>query len=534
LLLVVGIAALIVRAVFVYGAVKLTKNDYRPFEAGDSPEYLHLARNVAFDGRYVREDATSHLIGLVRPPGYPLFCAALLRICGDVTQPIVWTQVPIAAGICVLATLLAQQVFAPRWASLLAGSIAVFSPTGIGLTAQVLAEILFTIVFIAGFLYTYRAAAMQSLRAALLAGVLFAAAQLIKPSLLLWPIAGIVPWLFIAAAHHTKVRWSHVAACSAIQLACALAWGVRNFAVDGLFTYSAVNARNLRMLVVPMIEEWTEAGHKPQMKDYFENYRIVGDRFNRFVRDADTSAAAADAVRMQMQESKAVIRAHPGVALRVYLFNLNDQLLTGWDLCNGKVYSRNEKPLSPTTMPARALPLGLAAEAPRRARVPTTASATTRPAASAPATGPTTKKLSAAQKRKLAHQRAIKLKKRKEALERRNRPRKLPRAMAIFKPLAWVSQNGTCQWLWLLATCASVVTPWLVPRARRDHEWRRRVLICAASWAVLLYAIVFVGTAFRGGSRLLYPVEFAVILLIVSNVVNFADALAARARVRGQ
>ena len=128
----------------------------------------------------------------------------------------------------------------------------------------------------------------------------------------------------------------------------------------------------------------------------------------------------------------------------------------------------------------------------------------------------------------------MKLRKRKAELARRNQPRKLPRAMAIYKPLAWVSQNHTCQWLWVLATCASAFTPLLVPGNRRDERWRRRALLCAALWAVLLYAVAFVGTAFRGGSRLLYPVEFAVIILIVSNFVNLADALASRAKVQAQ
>jgi hypothetical protein len=210
------------------------------------------------------------------------------------------------------------------------------------------------------------------------------------------------------------------------------------------------------------------------------------------------------------------------VAVRVYLFNLQDQLLTGWDLCNGKIYSRNEKPLSPTTVPTRR---------PTPAR-PTSVATTV--STTAPASSPTTRKLSATQKRKLAHQRALKLRKRKAELARRNQPRKLPRAMAIYKPLAWVSQNHTCQWLWLLATCASAFAPMMVQRDRRDENWRHRTLLCAALWAVLLYAVAFIGTAFRGGSRLLYPVEFAVILLIVSNFVNIADALAARATVRPQ
>jgi len=206
----------------------------------------------------------------------------------------------------------------------------------------------------------FLAATRQSWRGALGAGVLFATAQLVKPSLLLWPVAGAIPWVLIAFAYHAKVRWSQVVVCSVIQIICMLAWCARNYASDGLFTYSAVNARNLRMLVVPMIEEWVKAGREPQMKDYFDNYRAAGDRFNSAVRDGRTFSVAAEVVRTQMAESKTVIRAHPLTALRVVLFNLHDQLLTGWDLCNGKIYSRTDK--APTTQSARPLPLGLAAE----------------------------------------------------------------------------------------------------------------------------------------------------------------------------
>src|SRR4051794_15714569 len=277
-LLLVGIAAFAVRAVFVHGAIELTRNDRQPFEANDAPEYLHLARNIAFNGCYVRADAVSRIIGLVRPPGYPLLCAIVLKICGDRTREIVWAQVPAAAAICVLVAALAQVIFRARWPALLAGSIAALSPTGIGLTAQVFAEIAFTLVFLCGFLCLFAAAARGSARWAIIAGVVLAFAQLIKPSLMLWPLAGVAPWWCIARAYAMRVRWLHVLGCSAIQLAGITAWSARNYHSDGLLTISAVNARNLRMLVTPMVEEWVKAGGRPETKAFDEHYRQLSDR----------------------------------------------------------------------------------------------------------------------------------------------------------------------------------------------------------------------------------------------------------------
>lgn len=52
-LIAVATLAFILRAVFVFAVVRVTANAERPLEGSDSPEYLHLATNIAARGQYV-------------------------------------------------------------------------------------------------------------------------------------------------------------------------------------------------------------------------------------------------------------------------------------------------------------------------------------------------------------------------------------------------------------------------------------------------------------------------------------------------
>ena len=63
------------------------------------------------------------------------------------------------------------------------------------------------------------------------------------------------------------------------------------------------------MLVTPMVEEWIKAGGRPETRNFDEHYRQLSERYLADLRRPD--AVAAEIVRRQMDESKAVLRQRP-------------------------------------------------------------------------------------------------------------------------------------------------------------------------------------------------------------------------------
>ena len=114
-----------------------------PFEAGDTPLYEALARNLAAHGVYALEIDQQLVPVNVRMPGYPAFLAASHVLFGPGYQPVRVAQAVVDTLTCVLAGLLAALVAGPpthRRAFVAAVWLAALCPFTANYAAAVLAE----------------------------------------------------------------------------------------------------------------------------------------------------------------------------------------------------------------------------------------------------------------------------------------------------------------------------------------------------------------------------------------------------------
>ena len=114
-----------------------------PFEAGDTPLYEALAKNLAAHGVYALEIDEKLVPVNVRMPGYPAFLAASHRLLGPGYQPVRVAQAVIDTLTCVLAGLLAALLASPprrRRAFVAAVWLAALCPFTANYAAAVLTE----------------------------------------------------------------------------------------------------------------------------------------------------------------------------------------------------------------------------------------------------------------------------------------------------------------------------------------------------------------------------------------------------------
>src|SRR5712691_7579602 len=201
-LLTLGITALaaIMRVVFVLlvlGSARAVLPDSRAelpagpsvgragFLTNDSPGYIQPAQEVLLGN--LRGAGT-----LERPPGYPLFLALwVVRPAG-----VLVAQALLGALITSATILLTYLVTGSLGFSGGAGLVSAASPTGIGVTGLIMADLLLAAAFSAGLLLLVGAAKTRNPRWLLFAGALFGLGILVKPVLIAWaPLSVLAAWM---------------------------------------------------------------------------------------------------------------------------------------------------------------------------------------------------------------------------------------------------------------------------------------------------------------------------------------------------
>ncbi len=178
---IVLIAALIIRLpILLWVAI----HPDRALSKADPTEYLLLSKNF----RAAYGDSASPLFeaGLRRPPGYPAFLAIIQAILGEGTPQVVLVQIAIDLLTIGLAWSPARRLGSARGALLAAWLIAL-DPVHISFTGQVMTETLFSPFLLGGMILLCKAYAEANLRAALLSGVCWGMAALIRPIALYFP-----------------------------------------------------------------------------------------------------------------------------------------------------------------------------------------------------------------------------------------------------------------------------------------------------------------------------------------------------------
>jgi hypothetical protein len=210
----------------------------------DAKEYFFYAVNLQESGSYSLSipKAYSEQVPVPdarRAPGYPLFMAMLmsddwksLTEAGAIAsiRPVLYGQAVLSA-LCVLLVFALGRLIIGNAAGLAAAALTAVSPHLVNINIYPLSEPLFTFWLLAGLLVLARGMqpdAPQPMRDLALAGLLFAAASLTRPT------TQYLPWMLAAGGLLLdRTRWRVWAALLASYLVVILAWTLRNLVVTG-------------------------------------------------------------------------------------------------------------------------------------------------------------------------------------------------------------------------------------------------------------------------------------------------------------
>ena len=384
LLVAVSALGLSLRLLYVHGTLRSNPTAKVWAVNGDAYSYRHLGHNLRAYGRYTRDEEGSRYTAILRPPLYPAVLA-MLEWADWLPDGALWLQAGLGALIPPCVAWLAWVAYRRRRAMALAGLLAALSPTGIAISAAVLPDLLFAFLFLCGFgamVFTIGGDLQSWWRgggaAGAAAGLLFGLAALAKPALTFWPFVLVAVWWLVARALGTRVRWGGLVACVAVQGAMMLGWCARNYASEGIFTFSAIPAQNLRNMVVPRMQVWRKLGRKPSVREVGGRYVKVGLETKAFLHDPNHSIK--DLIAEQWSRGFAAVRADPWLAARVYLQDVLGQIPARRDVydrqlrdvANGGAFDPWERRVfdvifalgaEPPAQPPRWVPFGMAAAA---------------------------------------------------------------------------------------------------------------------------------------------------------------------------
>lgn len=194
----------------------------------DGKEYDALGLSLAEGSGYAR----SQVPDTYRPPGYPLFLAAVYALFGHSVAAVKVLQSILDAATCVMILLIGERLFTRR-VGVIAGAIAAVYPFLIVYTGFVLSEALF--VFLSTvFLYALvRFREGCSWRWLAVAGLLLGGMNLTRPAVLLLPVL-LFCWLWVELGRRCQA--AVIAATLALwMLVPILPWTLRNYLVRHSF-----------------------------------------------------------------------------------------------------------------------------------------------------------------------------------------------------------------------------------------------------------------------------------------------------------
>ena len=218
-------------------ALVASQFDHPPATTNDAGWYDLFGREIAGGHGYVLPGgaATSRW-----PPGYPIFLGAIYKASGNSRGAARLAQAVLGALTAVLAAELARRLLSQR-AGAVAGCIVALTPSLILYSSVLMSEALFTFLIMAGFLLGTHAS--SSRWSAVLAGVAFGAATLVRAQGLLLVLALFASWWALGAFAGERRRQSAVLAAIIIAAAALtlVPWTVRNAVQLDTFAPVATN-----------------------------------------------------------------------------------------------------------------------------------------------------------------------------------------------------------------------------------------------------------------------------------------------------
>ena len=212
---------------------------------GDSELYEAMATHLVGDGTFALTDSSPTI---VRPPGYPLFVAAVYSIAGRSPEYVLLVQAFLGATTGVLLFALLRRIVTQPLAGF-AASLAAASPELAYYASTILTETLLTAALL---LFVYCAYVSNdidssdaaSFRLALHAGIVAGAAILITPRLVAAPLVGAAAFL----VNDRPMRWKRAIACVTAAGLVVLPWSARNYWTFGTFSPSVQTSARMLWL----------------------------------------------------------------------------------------------------------------------------------------------------------------------------------------------------------------------------------------------------------------------------------------------
>ncbi len=294
---------------------ELRQSDSIAFLDPDSGSYMRLAKRIL--------DANPlGAVSLRRPPGYPFFLALL----GAQPERVLWAQALLGAFIAPCVLILAYVITRSVFLGLAAGLLSALSPTGIGVAALIMSDLLLAALFALGLLALLLAARAHGSWLLVVAGAFFGLATLTKPILLFWsPVALLVFWLFCGSGR-LRVRPAAIALFFGLQLAPPLTWSAANYVVHGAFSYSDAGALTARTYWGARAEAWIEAGEPPSAGQIRKKVQQAWQRAG------SSKLSETEKIRQYREETRNLIREHPSEMARAFFVNADEQTRRGWNL----------------------------------------------------------------------------------------------------------------------------------------------------------------------------------------------------------
>jgi hypothetical protein len=257
------------------------------FLTPDSRSYLESA------GRIAKGDLLN-AGSLSRPPGYPLF----LWACGRVSSRVLTAQAVIGALIPVGTLLLSFLVIRNVLMSSAAGMLSAVSPTGIGVTGLVLADLLLAALFALGLLLLLAGSSRDHLL-----------------SIAVW-------WLF-RKAERRPVTWFQATSLLALPIGIFLGWASCNYARDGVFSVSEIGPRTVRVYWAAAVDAWGTSQREPSGQEIRHHQTDIRQRLQHL--------PPKQRMRLYREESLEIFTSYPAIAVVVLLTNMKAPAVQGWD-----------------------------------------------------------------------------------------------------------------------------------------------------------------------------------------------------------
>lgn len=301
---------------------------HHPGSSPDSTRYEQIGLNLARGHGYSASPAPPYQPDLLRAPLYPALLAAVFRIFGHDLTAVRVVQALLLSLLVPLGWMIARHVFDRRVALTTAWLVALY-PFYWQYSGNILSDgpaAVVTALAVLALSWSLKRPALAALVAGLAGGLMC----LIKPVMLLFPMAAAVIYALASLPADRPRRWARAALYALGFAAIVLPWTMRNAAVAGRFVPVTAG----KGIIIYQMARFAETGYG--FPEYHQKIETSDPRLLR------GRAAPDPAVTLQLdadltRDAVAIIRTHPAGYLRAIIRNPLLVWLNLWTFTDGRL-----------------------------------------------------------------------------------------------------------------------------------------------------------------------------------------------------